>query len=73
MKRIFYTVSEDIYDNGSRNGLITISVYHIVDGDLVLLIQLETDTDSLYTFEEEVVDWVDINLTAESFSFRRIN
>lgn len=58
MKKIFYTVEKDTYDNGSHNGIEYLNLYHIVNNDLELIDIVETDSDSPFTREEEIFEWI---------------
>lgn len=69
MRIIYYTIEKETYPNGMENGLITINLYWVVDGLLKKVAELETDTDSPFTYEEEIQEWVDENEPNEEFDF----
>lgn len=73
MKNLFYVVSYDTYSDGSFNGLQTITVYEIVENFPKEFCTIETNTDSPYTIEEEIQEWLDNNgYEDEQFNFYRL-
>ena len=72
MENLYYTIEKETYPNGMENGLITINLYKIVGGELKRLPRLETDTDSPYTYEEEIQEWVDEQGEQEEYNYIRL-
>lgn len=73
MRNLFYVVSEDTYEDGSFNGLQTTVVYDIVENFPKEFCSIEANTDSPYTFEEEIQEWLDNNgYEDEQFNFYRL-
>lgn len=71
MKKLYYTVDFEYYDDGSHNGLRTINVYDIVDNTPKSFAQLECSSeDDFYTNEEEIQNYLDDNgYEEEEFDF----
>ena len=65
MKKLYYTVYYERYDEGSLNGIRNIYVYYIEDNTPKLMAYLEAMSDDLgehfYTNEEEIQMWLDDN------------
>ena len=65
MKKLYYTVYYERYDEGSLYGIRNIYVYYIEDNTPKLMAYLEAMSDDLgepfYTNEEEIQMWLDDN------------
>ena len=65
MKKLYYTVYYERYDEGSLNGIRNIYVYYIEDNTPKLMAYLEAMSDDLgnhlSTNEEEIQMWLDEN------------
>lgn len=73
MRRIFYKVEKNTYDEGSFNGLVTIRCYTIEGDDLKLFFEVETTDESPFTIEEEIQLYlVDNGYGDEEFIFKQI-
>ena len=75
MNKLYYVVHQETYDNGSPNGLITIGVYRVehTTCELKKFAELETDTDSPYTYEEEIQIYLDdVEETYVEYQFVRL-
>lgn len=72
MKNLYYTIKEETYSDGMENGLITINIYKIVGGDLKRAGGIETSTNSPFTYEEEIQEWVDELNEEEEYNYIRL-
>lgn len=70
MKKLFYVVKKHTDIVGDFNGLITIKVY---ETNNKLFCEIETDTNSPYTIEEEIQEYLDENgYGDETFEFVKL-
>lgn len=65
MKQLYYTISYEVYDDSSRNGIRLISVYEIINNKPKKFCQIEALSDDLgnnyYTNSEEIQNYLDDN------------
>ena len=74
MKKLYYTVLVETYNDGTPNGLRTITVYKIENNQLKGFTELHCSSDELgnpfYTNEEEMQEWLYNNgYNDEEFEF----